>query len=185
MKRNYWKTEGEYWAWEKTGEVYIYGLSGVTYIDIETVVSTIADVIKEFKLPLTIKSGNKYKEEDLTHIENTIRDCLYEGKNIDFHILERKLEKMRIENRILPYGIIILVDDTQYKFKDPKAIYGSGSAEGLIVIRKRYIDDATKHEFGHMIGLGSHHENCVMSYAGTYDQFCERCRREIKEIWTL
>lgn len=182
-EKNYWKTEGEYWVWEKTGEVYVYGLSGVSNIDIEKVVSIIDDVINEFKLPVIIKNGNKHKKEDLIHIEKLLRDCLYEGRYIDFDLLERKLERFRKEKEILPYGIIILVDDTQYKFKVPEAIYGSGSPEGLIVICKRYIDDATKHEFGHMIGLGKHHENCVMSYACTYDQFCEQCKKEIKEMW--
>ena len=185
MKRKYWKKDGEHWEWEKTGNIYIYGLESFSHEEIERVVSIVDSVIKEFGLPLSIKNGNKHKKDDLNYIEELIQQCADEEGKIDFNLLENELEKLRREKSVLPYGIIILVDEGEYRFKDPEAVYGGGSPEGLIVIRRNHINAATKHEFGHMIGLGKHHENCVMSYACTYEQFCEKCRKKIKEIWEL
>jgi len=39
----------------------------------------------------------------------------------------------------VPYGTVILVDETKYRFKDLEAVYGSTISEGL-VLRRRYID---------------------------------------------
>lgn len=188
MKRTYWKTSGDYWKWERTGEIYVYGLLGLGDNEIERVVGIVNDVIKEFKLPLKVENGNKCKKEDLLPVEKLFQLCVHNHRDIDFHLLEKELETLRTENRKLPYGLIVLVDDTRYEFKNPPdtnqpAIYGCSTPEGLIVIRKKYIDDATKHEFAHMIGLGIHHENCVMSYANTYEQFCEECKEKIKSLW--
>ena len=105
---------------------------------------------------------------------------------IDFDSLEHELYKLRNNQDILPYGVVVLVDDDEYRFKNPNAVYGSGSPEGLIVIRKKYINKPTvRHEFGHMLGLGRHHENCVMCYDCTYEEFCSKCKEEISELWEL
>ncbi len=163
MKRMYWKTNGEYWEWEKTGEIFVFGLSNVSDDKIDETVNIINGVIKEFNLPLSVKNGNIHKNNDLKYIVDLVRKCSDKGK-LDFNLLENELYKLRNSQRILPYGIAILVDDAEYYFKDPEAVYGSGTPEGLIIIRKRYINKPTvRHECGHMIGLGQHHEDCVMS----------------------
>lgn len=183
MKRRYWKTRGEYWEWEKTGKIYVYGLSRVSNNEIERVIDIINDVLTEFALPLSVKNGNTHNKKD--DFEQLIRQCSDNDGKIDFESLEEEINRLRREDKILPYGIVILVDETKYSFKDPEAVYGSASPEGVIVIRKIYINEATKHEFGHMIGIGEHHGNCVMSYVCTYEEFCEKCRNEIKEMWEI
>lgn len=52
-----------------------------------------------------------------------------------------------------------------------------------MVIRRFDLPNAVRHEFGHMIGLGMHHKNCVMDWACSQGIFCEDCKREIKELW--
>lgn len=189
MKRTYWKTSGDYWEWERTGEIYVYGLLGLGDNEIERVVGIVNDVIKEFKLPLKVKNGNKCKKEDLIQVEKLFQLCVRNHSDIDFPLLEKELETLRIKKRELPYGLIILVDDTLHKFRNlpgtsQPAIFGCSTPDGLIVIRKKHIDDATKHEFAHMIGLGVHHDNCVMSYEyTTYEQFCDECIEEIMSVW--
>ena len=185
MNWKYCKSEGERWEWEKTREIYLYGLHNVSDDEIARAIELVNSVISEFDLPLSVKNGNKHKEEDLNYIEKLLQRCSDGKGKADFDLLEEELYRLREEEGILPYGIIILVHEDEYEFKDQKAIYGSGSPEGLIVIRRKYINSATKHEFGHMIGLGEHHENCVMMYTCDYEQFCGKCKKEIKEVWEL
>ncbi len=169
----------------KTGEIFVFGLFNISSDEIEETVNIISGVIKEFNLLLSVKNGNIYKKNDLKYIIDLVRKCSDKGE-IDFDFLEKEIYKLRNNQDILSYGIVILVDDAEYRFKNPEAIYGSGSPEGLIVIRKRYINKPTvRHEFGHMIGLGQHHENCVMCYACNYEEFCSKCKQEIKELWEL
>ena len=152
---------------------------------IDKTVNIISDVIKEFNLPLLVKNGNIHKNNDLKYITGLVRKCSDEGK-LDFNLLEDELYKLRNNQGLLPYGIVVLVNDAEYRFKNPEAVYGSGSPEGLIVIKEKYVNKSTvRHEFGHMIGLGKHHENCVMCYACNHEEFCSRCKEEIKDLWRL
>ncbi|HEX7408449.1 MAG TPA: hypothetical protein VF515_12470 [Candidatus Binatia bacterium] len=68
--------------------------------------------------------------------------------------------------------------------KEPRAQYGQAEDEGLIVLVRWDIGNATRHEFGHMIGL-DHHEGCAMAWDCTVERFCENCQKEIREIWGL
>ncbi len=125
------------------------------------------------------------KKNDLKYIVDLVRKCSNNGI-LDFNLLEHELYKLRNTQGILPYGIVILVNDAEYRFKNPGAIYGCCHPEGLIVIRKRYNNKSTViHEFGHMIGLVKHHENCVMCYACNLEEFCSKCKEEIKKLWKL
>lgn len=186
MERNYWRVNDEYWNWEKTGEIFVFGLSNVSDDEIDKTINIIMKVTQEFNLPLSVKNGNIHKKDDLKNIIDLVRECSDEKRKIEFNFLERQLYKLRKTQGILPYGIVLLVDDAEHSFKNPDAVYGSGSPEGLIVIRKKYINKPTvKHEFGHMIGLGKHHENCVMCYECSHEQFCLNCKEEIKKLWEV
>ncbi len=151
MKRNYWKVNGEYWEWEKTSKIFVFGLSNVSDDEVDETVNIINRVIKEFNLPLLEENRNIHKKRDLKYIVDLVQKCSDEGR-LDFYLLEKELYKLRNTQGILPDGIVILVNDAEYCFKDPKAVYGSGSPEGLIVIRKKHINKPTvRHEFAHMI----------------------------------
>lgn len=183
MKRNYWVIKDMKWYWEKTGEIFVFGLSNISDYEIDYTIDVIIKVVQEFNLPLSIKSGNNHKKEDFKIIVDLVKECSYKKGVIDFDLLEEKLFNLRNTQGILPYGIILLVDDLEYEFKTPEAVYGCGSTEGLIVIRKKHIKKpVVMHEFGHMIGL-NHHNNCVMNYYCSYDQFCTNCKEEIKKLW--
>jgi len=188
VKRQYWKTSGPSWEWENWRQIYVYQLEGVRQRDIESVVTIINDVIREFDLPLSALNGNSVRSEDTFLINQLIAKCRQE-KYVDFDGVEFELEKMR-KTGVLPYGVVILIDHTRYEFRNPPntkqpAIYGCASPEGLIVLRIFDIQNAVRHEFGHMIGLGEHHENCVMDWHCSYGEFCHNCKRRIKEIWNI
>lgn len=195
MKRKYVKTKyffsnvpSKYCEWEKTKKAYVYRTEGVKPDDVEKTIGIIGNVIKDFKLPLTVLNGNLAKKEDSIIIQSLIASTAQQNL-IDFDGAEAELERLR-NSGLLPYGLIVLVAPKRYKFKNPHgckepAIYGCGTPEGLIVLRRFDIEIAVRHEFGHMIGLGHHHPCCVMDWGCSIHKFCEECRKEIKEIWEL
>ena len=171
-----------HWEWYETRKIRVYGLSGVSNNEKDKVIEIITEVINEFVLPFSIKKGDINKNDD---IEQLLQQCSNNAE-IDFNKLEDELNRKRREVSFLPFGVVIIVNDA-HSFKefshdmDP-AFYACASYEGLMVIKSKYIDKATKHEFGHMIGL-DHHENCIMEYSCNHNEFCENCRSEIKNHW--
>jgi hypothetical protein len=184
----FWISNGNYWEWEKTKWIYIFGLLGVNSQELGEVVHIIREVIADFSLPLEVKTGNKNKKIDFCILKELIQKSVSDERYIDFDLVESSLFKVRRSKKVLGYGVVIVVDDRRYEFKNSHAerepaVYGCGSPDGLVIIRRRYIRKATKHEFGHMIGLDEHHRNCVMDYYCTHEVFCVSCKNKIKRIW--
>ena len=183
MKYKGWGTR---WEWDKEGEIYVYALEAVTQRDIEGVVTIINDVIREFALPLSVLNGNSVKSEDTALVEQLIAECSQE-KQVDLDGVEVKLKEMR-ERGFLPYGVVILVDPSRYRLKTPRdskqePIYGYGTENGIIVLRRFDMQNAVRHEFGHMVGLGQHHPNCVMAWECSRSEFCNDCISRIEQMW--
>lgn len=188
MNREYWTSNGEYWEWEKTREIYVFGIPVVKSRELEQVVHIVREIIADFSLPLEVKTGSDNKKIDSYVLKELIQKCVSDERYIDFDLLESILGKVRRSKKVLRYGIIIIVDDEKYEFKmslgeRERPVYGSGSSEGLVIIRRRYIRQSTKHEFGHMIGLDEHHSNCVMDYDCTHETFCTSCKNKVERIW--
>ena len=189
MKRKYIKNfngPNEYREGEKNKLVYVFGDNGVDSNDIERVVLLIAEVIKTFSLPLQVLNGQTKRSEELPVVRQLITYNTH-GKLIDGDAIENELEHYWNEN-VLRYDLIILVDPKKYEFKTPTyyknpAIYGWGSPEGFVILRRFDLKNAVRHEFGHMIGLGHHHQRCVMDWSCPMEAFCDYCYKEIAEIW--
>ena len=186
LRRNPLQEPGGYREWEKNKKIYIFGIDVIKPDTVNETIGIISDVIEEFNLPLRALNGNKTKIKDVPIVRNLISNNTQE-KFIDFSSMERELEKNPLYKGLLPYGLIILVNPEKYEFKkfpgdEEPAIYGCGSPVGLIVLRK-FSKNAVRHEFGHMIGLGSHHNNCVMHYSCSIEKFCDKCREKIEKIW--
>jgi hypothetical protein len=133
-------------------------------------------------------NGNATKCEDIPLIEN-LTTSNTEEKSID---CERILEELcRYWNeRVLRYGLIVLVNPKRYDFKnessDPEsACYGWTDYQGLSVLRRFDIQNVVRHEFGHMVGLAFHHSDCAMNWNCSIHKFCENCVKHINEIWEL
>jgi hypothetical protein len=130
--------------------------------------------------------GTKVRANDTRLVENLITGNTQEN-SID---CESALEELRRywNEGVLGFGLVVLVPE-RYEFKkepsDPEpAIYGWTDSQGLAVLRRFDIQNAVRHEFGHMIGLG-HHKDCAMDWNCSVYNFCEDCLKEIEEVWEL
>ena len=135
-------------------------------------------------------NGNASKGEDIPLIESLIASHTSENL-ID---CDGALEELRRHwsEGILRYGLIVLVNPETYEFKNEplkleKAIYGWTDNQGLCVLRRFDIQNAVRHEFGHMLGLATmnHHPGCAMDWHCTEHEFCAKCVKDITEIWEL
>ncbi len=173
-----------YRKWEQTGEVCVFSTEGVQLNDLDAVVSAINDVIDVFKLPLQAVNGNAVKSEDVSLVERLI------NSNVEVCLIDSDSIMNELRSHKLLYGLVVLVNHQRYGFKnnpsDPEpAIYGWSDYEGLSILRRFDIKNAVRHEFGHMIGLGNHHPNCVMDWHCPINGFCSACKSLINELWEL
>jgi hypothetical protein len=180
----------KYREWEQTRTVYVYATEGVELSNVEKTIDIINDVINEFDLPLQTVNGNATKSEDIPLVENLITSNT-EEKSIDCKSILEELRRHWNED-VLRYGLIVLVNPKRYQFKsepsDPEpACYGWTDYEGFSVLRRFDIQNAVRHEFGHMVGLATieHHSGCVMDWSCPIQNFCENCVKDINEIWEL
>ena len=175
----------DYREWWKNKKIYVFGTEGVKPDNVRNTIGIICDIIKEFNLPLCILNRNEAKSKDIFVIKILIINNTQQNL-IDCESMEKELIHFWKED-LLPYGLIVLVNPKKYEFKPlehgDRAIYGYGTPKGLIILRGFDINNAVRHEFGHMIGLGSHHNNCVMHYSCSIEKFCDRCREKIENIW--
>lgn len=189
MKRRGFTIPGfKYREWEQAGQAYVYATEGVDLTNIKTTVDAIKEVVSEFNLPLEINNGNAKSTDDTLLVQSLIAKSAPSGL-IDCKSVLIELRDYWNDG-VLPYGLIILVNPNDYEFKNEPsdqepAIYGWTSNQGLCVLRRFDIQKAIRHEFGHMIGLGFHHQGCVMDWSCSIHNFCVNCLSEIDEIWEL
>lgn len=188
---------GEYWKWWANGKVCIFGTEGIPDEDIEKTAEIIRGVIKIFNFPLQILNGNKSDAEGFLLIGKILQHST-EKNVIDWSKFEAEVDKYR-EKKLLTDGLEILVDPKNYKIKsirgNEQPIYGLTMAEGLTIVRTfnktlyhsfPIFENAVRHEFGHMLGIRDHHEDCAMIYTCTIEKFCKKCLEAVKEdIWEL
>lgn len=172
------------WCWEKNGKIFVYGLSNIRDNQINKSVNIVREVISKYFLPLEVLNGNNNNKHGYKILKTLVNKYINDNNEIEFNKLEKKLYKIRNDEKKLIDGIILLVDHSILSIKTKGSEYGQGSPGGLIIIRDIYNNKSTVvHEFGHMIGIGDHHSNCVMSYTGSDEEFCRECQDKIKRIW--
>jgi hypothetical protein len=168
----------DYREWENSQCLCVFGTDAVAPDDIDRTVGLISAVVAEFHLPLRALNGNADRPGDVRTVENLIHESTTGGV-IDFGRAFARLRESSID-----YGVVVMVNPKKYRLKEPLALYGQAEDEGFIVLTRWDIANAVRHEFGHMIGL-DHHEGCAMTWKCTVERFCEKCRRDIREIWKL
>lgn len=182
MKMKGWGTR---WEFEKTKEVAVFTVDGKMDERKAAVIEELVGVLKEFSIPMNVVDGNLEHHEDFPFLQALFDNSIKDGR-IDFDKFEGELRESRKGGR-LPYGLIILVNKNRYEFyhspqETKPAIYGVGVIDGVVILRCAN-REAVRHEFGHMLGLGVHHEGCVMDYSCTSIAFCNECKREIEGMW--
>ena len=158
------------WKWEKYG-ILVHDLSKVKNNKKE-VINTIVSMIKEFKLPLSVKECPLSDEQ---RIENLVAKYT-NGSQLDHEGVLKDLNELRKASQLLQAFVIVVGKDqygelatgnTQYP-----GIYGIGHDAGLVFLRCT-LGAAVRHEIGHMFGLvhptdNNHDSNCVMHYTWSF-----------------
>lgn len=175
------------WEWEKSGNISVCDLRRAKDNVRDTVTKTIAEMIKEFRLPLKVKGCTSEEEKEIRDI---ISKCPREG-TIDDNKAVRLLNEVRKTSQRLMQAFVIIVDEKEYEpfynwWDKYKGIYGVGDDSGLVFLRVTH-KEAVRHEIGHMFGL-EHHEkgsnpNCIMNWECPTTQFCNTCKSELEDIW--
>ncbi len=179
------KRWGTRWKWERSKEVTVFALDSKVEQEKSAVVEELEGVLKEFSIPIDVVDGNLKRGGDVALIQ-TLLDSSIKDNEIDYNEFERELLNVREEGR-LPYGLVVPVEKDKHKFYYPpgqkeQAIFGIGVPDGLLILRHTH-REAVRHEFGHMLGLGKHHEECVMDYRCITPVFCSQCKRQIEQMW--
>jgi hypothetical protein len=182
MKMKGWGTR---WEWERSKEIAVFAVDSKVEQEKPVVVKELKGVLKEFSIPLGVIDGSSKPSEDVVQIHTLFASSI-KVNEINYDEFEGELLKARKLGR-LPYGLIVLVDKDKYTFYHPpqqkeRAIYGVGVPDGLVILRHTH-REAVRHEFGHMLGLGTHHKGCVMDYKCITPAFCSQCKRQIEEMW--
>jgi len=182
MKMQGWGTR---WEWERSKEVAVFALDSKVEQEKLAVVKELEGVLKEFSIPLNVIDGNLKRGEDVALIQTLLESAIKDNE-INYDEFDRALLKVR-EVVQLAYGLVVLVDKYKYTFNQPpgqneRAIYGVSVSSGMMILRHTH-REAVRHEFGHMLGLGTHHEGCVMDYRCVTPVFCSKCEKQIQEMW--
>lgn len=182
MKMKGW---GTHWEWERSKEVAVFAMDSKTEQGKMVVIKELEGILKEFSIPIDVINGNLRRGEDVALAQTLFNSSIKDNK-IDYDEFEREMGKVREEGQ-LPYGLVVLVDKEKYEFYCPlgqkeAAIFGIGVPDGVVILRYTH-REAVRHEFGHMLGLGIHHEGCVMDYKCVTSAFCHQCKRQIEEMW--
>ncbi len=184
MKIEGWGTR---WEWEKSNEVAVFTLDSKVEQIKPVVMKEVKEVLKEFSLPIDVTDGNLKSGEDMAQIQALFESSI-NFNQINYDEFQGKLLKAREGGR-LPFGLIVLVDKDHYTFYHPSqqmepAIYGVGVSDGLVILRHTH-REAVRHEFGHMLGLGIHHQGCIMDYNCPPSKFCNKCKTQIRKMWQV
>ena len=174
--------------WYRTGELYVFGTEGVNADDVKRSVNLVSNIVREFSLPLQVFNGHTSRIKDASLIMTLIAKHTTRQNIIDCDAILAELSKGSYKTS-LPYGIVVLANPDKYHFKkkpgqQQTSINGEGYPQGLVILRRYDLENAVKHEIGHMIGL-NHHLNCVMDSYCLTSHYCEQCKKKIRAIWSL
>lgn len=174
--------------WYRTGELYVFGTEGVGTDDVKRTVNLVSNIVREFGLPLQVFNGHTSRTKDASQVMTLIAKHTTTQQNvIDCDGILAELSKGSYKTSI-PYGIVVLANPDKYQFKkkpgQQTSNYGEGCPQGLVILRRYDLENAVKHEIGHMIGL-NHHLNCVMDSYCLTSHYCEQCKKKIRTLWSL
>ncbi len=174
--------------WYRTGELYVFGTEGVSTDDVKRTVNLVNNIVREFSLPLQVFNGHTSRSKDTSLIMALIAKHTAQQNIINCDGILAELSRGNYKVSIT-YGIVVLANPDKYSFKkkpgnQQTSNYGEGYPQGLVILRRYDLENAVKHEIGHMIGL-NHHLNCVMDSYCLTSHFCEQCKKKIRKIWSL
>ena len=194
LKLNYtWRPDslGPRWPWENTQPLQLCLMDERARSLKAELISGIDSVLSEFRLPLQIAIA-RLRTRRL--IERLLSDCSRNGAVLCWELL-KTLNLQRQRESSLQTGLIIafdgnqrrLDDESSYKPNEPPE-WGWTQDDGLILVRitrPQPLRNVVRHEMGHLLGIGQHHVNCVMSWECMKEEFCATCKQAISETCQL
>ena len=173
------------WKWEEAGEIQVVGIHNVPHEAVSQVAEAIRSMLQEFNLPLRVLVGQESTlGKDILQCINASRI----GKQLDNQVLVTRLNQERVQSEHLRSGLVILLDPNEFdEFRRPgenqPGVFGTTADDGVSLLRS-YHEEAVRHEFAHMLGLGPHCNNagCVMRWECPSPTFCPLCVQELRSI---
>ena len=185
IRRKYegWRLQERH-KWEEENRIVLTEISTVSDSEKRLIVSSIRKLLKRFSFPVDVEV-----EPSDSHLAGLMREILRIssfGGVLDTDSVLAELNKRRKVDASLRAGIVVKVCPSEYKFRDPLAIYGIGEEDGLVLLCTAH-DEAVTHELGHMLGISSHcdNPNCVMRYECPSDDFCKDCTAKLRNLWSF
>lgn len=191
VKMNYdaWRLTslGPRWQWENAESLQLCLMDRYAETLKADLVKSVDSMVTEFKLPLEIKIASSHT---LDLIERLLTKCSFDSAISCWGALE-ELNRKRHDEPSLRTGLVIafdgiqrgLRDETSHKPEEPPE-WGWTADDGLILlrlIRGQPLKNLVRHEMGHLLGIGQHHLECVMTWACTEQEFCAQCKKTILE----
>jgi hypothetical protein len=168
--------------WEEENRIVVAGVGKVSETEKQGIATCIRKLLDQFGLPFEVQVAS-----NTSHLTRSMRDVLQSSLllgRIDSDSALRQINTRREKDPSLRPAIVLKVNPSEYDFTDPKAIYGVGEPDGLVILRKAH-EEAIIHEMGHMLGINSHCEKvtCVMKYECPSKNFCETCAAKLRGLW--
>lgn len=190
LNYNTWRVDeslGSRWPWENSGSLQLCLMDERARSLKAELVSGIGSVLSEFRLPLANAIASLHT---LELIERSLSDCSRNGTLLCRELLNT-LNLKRERESSLETGLIIafdgnkrrLDDESSYKPDEPPE-WGWTQEDGLILVRLtdcQPLPNVVRHEMGHLLGVGQHHLNCIMSWECMTEEFCATCKQTISE----
>lgn len=176
---------GDRWRWEETGQVFVFGAENVPHDEVKAVARCVQRFVEELALPISVQADEKSnRREQMIQLINSTK----EDTHIDNQLLLTKLNQRRWDSEQLRPGLVILLNPNDFDAfhrsgETQPGIYGTTHDDGICLLRVHH-EEAVRHEFAHMLGLGEHCQNadCVMRWECPTPHFCEQCTAKLKSI---
>lgn len=185
IRRKYegWRLQERH-KWEEENRIVLAGVGIVPDSEKQLIVSSIRRLLEQFSFPFDVEV-----EPSDSHLAWSMQEVLRISSSSGVLDTDSVLAELNVRRKVdasLRAGIVVKVNPSEYRFKDPLAIYGIGEEDGLVLLRTVH-EEAVVHELGHMLGISSHcnNPNCVMCYECPSNDFCKGCAAKLRGLWSF
>lgn len=183
IRREYegWRLQERH-KWEEENRIVVTGIGVVSNSEKQLIASSIRQLLKRFSFPFDVEV-----ETNDSYLAVSMREVFWISSSSGVLDTDSVLTELNVRRKVdasLRVGIVVKMNPSEYRFKNPLAIYGVGEEDGLVLLRTAH-EEAVIHELGHMLGISSHCDNpsCVMNYECPSNDFCKVCAAKLRGLW--
>lgn len=187
--KDYWP-ESKRWSWEERGQILLCTLDKYAESLREAIQGAVEGLLREFDLPVAVAQAAPDVERAVTNLV----DRWAVERNLDCWEFLRSLNEERKSKRTLGLepALMIAFDGSGRTLYDGpsqpehSAEWGWTQDDGLILLRClpdscQPLTNLVRHEMGHLLGVGKHHDGCVMAWDCQSSSFCATCISTIED----